>query len=133
MREALVRIARDLRWTWHGGAQALFHDLDPDAWEASGHNPERLLARLPDARLAKVLARDDFADRLAESPRSSPPSGTTTTAGSPTRSSEIAARFQARRLRGSRASGRRVETRNPCSARIGGTYPANGVGCAAVV
>lgn len=64
-REVLVRIAHDLRWTWHDGAQALFQDLDPDAWEASGHNPERLLDRLPDARLAAVLARPGFADRLA--------------------------------------------------------------------
>ena len=63
-REVLTRIAHDLRWTWHEGAQALFHDLDPDAWEASGHNPERLLARIPDARLATVLTRDDFAGRL---------------------------------------------------------------------
>jgi len=60
-----VRIAHDLRWTWHDDARALFHDLDPDAWDASGHNPERLLDRLPDRRLAKVLGRDDFAARLA--------------------------------------------------------------------
>ena len=64
-RDALLRLAHDLRWTWHDEARALFHDLDPDAWDASGHNPERLLARLPEARLAKVLGRDDFAARLA--------------------------------------------------------------------
>ena len=63
-RDALLRIAHDLRWTWHEGALALFHDLDPDAWEASGHNPERLLGRLPDGRLAEVLARESFATRL---------------------------------------------------------------------
>jgi len=63
-RDVLVHLAHDLRWTWHDGARALFHDLDPDSWEASGHNPERLLARLPDVRLARALARDDFAARL---------------------------------------------------------------------
>lgn len=64
-RDALTRIAHDLRWTWHEGARGLFHDLDPDAWEASGHNPERLLARLPDDRLVTSLGRGDFAERLA--------------------------------------------------------------------
>jgi len=63
-RAALRAIAHDLRWTWHDSARALFRDVDPDAWDASGHNPERLLASLPDARLATVLATEDFAERL---------------------------------------------------------------------
>lgn len=63
-RAALVGIARDLRWTWHDEAEALFRDLDPDGWEASGHNPERLLARLSDERLVGVLATEGYRARL---------------------------------------------------------------------
>lgn len=65
-RDALLEIAHDLRWTWYEPATALFHDLDPDAWDASRHNPERLLARLPDARLAQLLHDRDAAERVAD-------------------------------------------------------------------
>ena len=63
-RDALQRLARDLRWTWHPEAAELFHDLDPEGWEASGHNPEWLLQQLPTARLRTAIARSDFELRL---------------------------------------------------------------------
>src|SRR5450755_4041057 len=54
-RDALQRLARDLRWTWHREAASLFRDLDPEGWEASGHNPEWLLQQLSTSSLRAVL------------------------------------------------------------------------------
>ncbi len=42
--QKLPDIAYNLLWTWHPAAQALFSRLDPEQWEATEHNPVRLLA-----------------------------------------------------------------------------------------
>jgi glycogen phosphorylase len=65
-RDALQRLARDLRWTWHREASALFSDLDPEGWEASGHNPEWLLQQLSTSSLRTALDRTDYELRLHE-------------------------------------------------------------------
>src|ERR687888_230267 len=41
--EPLSVLARNLRWTWHPPVQELFAAMDPTGWEASGHNPLRML------------------------------------------------------------------------------------------
>src|SRR6266508_248037 len=39
----LRTLAHNLRWSWHPATQELFRAIDPDGWEASGHNPLRML------------------------------------------------------------------------------------------
>ena len=34
----------NLRWSWHAPARALFAEIDPAAWEQSGHDPAALLS-----------------------------------------------------------------------------------------
>ncbi len=65
-RADLDRIAHDLRWTWHPEATSLFRDLDPEAWDASGHNPVWLLQRLTATRLGAALAQPAYQARLQE-------------------------------------------------------------------
>jgi glucan phosphorylase len=75
----LARLSRNLWWSWDGEATALFEELSPRSWDASGHNPvsflqrvypEDLSAKAADegyiARLERTLARFDA--YLAEAP-----------------------------------------------------------------
>ncbi|NOT32497.1 MAG: DUF3417 domain-containing protein, partial [Planctomycetes bacterium] len=68
----LLRLARNLWWSWDHEATALFEELSPLSWEACAHNPvtflqrvypEDVAARAADAgyvaRLGRVLARFD--------------------------------------------------------------------------
>ena len=68
----LLRLARNLWWSWDHEATALFEELSPRSWEASGHSPvtflqrvypEDVAARAADAayvaRLERTLARFD--------------------------------------------------------------------------
>ena len=48
----LVRLSRNLAWTWDPDAPALFSALAGDAWEAARHNPVALLADAPAADLS---------------------------------------------------------------------------------
>src|SRR6266511_5315960 len=41
--EPLRALARNLRWSWHPPTQELFAAMDAEGWEASGHNPLRML------------------------------------------------------------------------------------------
>ena len=41
--ERLPELAHNLLWTWRPGSQKLFADLDAHLWEATEHNPVRLL------------------------------------------------------------------------------------------
>lgn len=54
----LADLARNLYWTWTPEVRTLFRRLDPEAWEASGHNPVALLRDVAQARLDEA-ARDD--------------------------------------------------------------------------
>ncbi len=64
--EGLRELARDFWWTWHPEAERLFSALDADLWEAVGHHPLRLLARLDPQRMRECIAREpDFAARVA--------------------------------------------------------------------
>ncbi len=50
----------NLRWSWDDRTQDLFRWVDPDAWEASGHDPIRLLAVVDRPRLEALVADRAF-------------------------------------------------------------------------
>lgn len=56
--EPLANLAINLHWEWDPEAIDLFRRLDPDLWEASGHNPALMLGHIDQQRL-RLLARDD--------------------------------------------------------------------------
>ena len=56
----------NLRWSWHAPTRALFAEIDPVAWESSGHDPAGLLARVSHERLARLANDEDFLLRLGE-------------------------------------------------------------------
>jgi glycogen phosphorylase len=58
-------LARNLRWSWHPPTQDLFAAMDPEGWEASGHNPLRMLNEADLAQLERAAADPDLLDRLA--------------------------------------------------------------------
>jgi glycogen phosphorylase len=47
----------NLRWSWHPESLDLFESVDPDTWDAVGHDPVRLLGEVGADRMA-VLAKD---------------------------------------------------------------------------
>lgn len=49
-------LARNLRWAWHAPTRSLFERLDPSLWEATRHNPVRMLWELAQPRLAAFAA-----------------------------------------------------------------------------
>lgn len=53
----LSELAQNLEWSWSPATQRLFHDLDPQLWQACAHNPVALLSRISQARL-DAAARD---------------------------------------------------------------------------
>ncbi|MBN9737801.1 MULTISPECIES: alpha-glucan family phosphorylase [unclassified Pseudonocardia] len=62
----LQTLATNLRWTWHAPTRDLFASLDPDAWDACGQDPVRLLGEIPTGRLAELADDDAVAGRVAE-------------------------------------------------------------------
>src|SRR4051794_41353959 len=48
----LRALAQNLRWCWHRPALEVFRSLDGSLWEASGHNPVRMLALIDPQRVA---------------------------------------------------------------------------------
>jgi glycogen phosphorylase len=44
--DALRELATNLHWTWDRETKHLFSQLDPQAWDESGHDPLRLLATI---------------------------------------------------------------------------------------
>ena len=56
----------NLRWSWHAPTRALFAEIDPAAWEGSGHDPAVLLASVSHERLAELAADGDFLRKLGE-------------------------------------------------------------------
>ncbi|MHC0430028.1 alpha-glucan family phosphorylase [Streptomyces sp. O3] len=57
----LDELARNLRWSWHTGTQALFRSVDPESWTG---DPVRLLGRVSTARLAELASDQRFLGRL---------------------------------------------------------------------
>jgi starch phosphorylase len=50
----LPDLAYNLWWTWNSEAGRIFNRVDPEAWEASGHNPVSFLRTVPRRRLNAV-------------------------------------------------------------------------------
>src|SRR5436305_684098 len=64
--EQLGEIVMNLRWSWHPDALDLFDSVDPETWEATNHDPVRLLGEVGADRMA-VLAKDrKFLRRLQD-------------------------------------------------------------------
>src|SRR5436853_4759528 len=54
---ALESLAMNLRWSWDDQTRDLFRWVDPEQWDASIHDPVRLLGLVPRQRL-ETLALD---------------------------------------------------------------------------
>jgi len=50
----------NLRWSWHPETQDLFAAIDPERWDACGHDPVRLLGSVPTDRLHELAADKKF-------------------------------------------------------------------------
>ncbi|MBI4012397.1 MAG: alpha-glucan family phosphorylase [Candidatus Rokubacteria bacterium] len=61
----LGELARNVWWSWHPEARALFKSIDPVLWRQSRYNPVRLLAEVPAERLAEVAQDGGFVRCLA--------------------------------------------------------------------
>jgi len=61
---ALADLVTNLRWSWHPPTQDVFAAADPAVWEASGHDPVRLLGGLSRERLQQLTHDQDFLARL---------------------------------------------------------------------
>ncbi len=62
----LMRIARNLWWSWNPRAIYLFQDMDRDVWERSGHNPVAMLGMIEQPRLEELSQDDIFLARMEE-------------------------------------------------------------------
>lgn len=60
----LLRLSRDLRWTWRPSIRALFSSLDPDLWTAVRGNPAALLRRVSPERLENAAGDPAFLTML---------------------------------------------------------------------
>ena len=57
-------LAYDLWWAWNPGAQDIFRRIDPDAWQATQHNPVALLGHVTSDQLAARAADSAFVHDL---------------------------------------------------------------------
>jgi glycogen phosphorylase len=64
--EPLGELAGNLRWSWHQQTQDLFASVDPAAWDASGHDPVRMLGAVRPDRLEQLARDEGFLGRLRE-------------------------------------------------------------------
>jgi starch phosphorylase len=58
--EPLRSLARNLFWTWNTDTASLFERIEPGLWEATSHNPLRVLQLVPPARLADLAVDAGF-------------------------------------------------------------------------
>ncbi len=63
--ERLRELAYNLRWSWDWETLELFRRLDLDQWEASAHNPVRLLGMLRQEVLDEAANDDSFLSHLS--------------------------------------------------------------------
>ncbi len=61
----LLRIARNLWWTWHPEAVDLFVRLDRDLWRESHHNPVKMLGMVSQSRLDEASKDEGFLTSLS--------------------------------------------------------------------
>ena len=62
----LAQIARNLSWSWHRDARALFRGIDERLWHAVKHNPLLFLREVPAARLVAAANDPHVLARYAE-------------------------------------------------------------------
>ena len=62
----LDELAVDLWWSWHAEGRAVFRSLDYALWRSTAHNPVRMLALIPRAKLEQAAGDPAFV-RLYES------------------------------------------------------------------
>jgi starch phosphorylase len=62
----LHALAYNLRWAWDERTRDLFRWLDPDGWEASGHDPVALLGLVQRERLESMAADPGFMSFMNE-------------------------------------------------------------------
>ncbi|HEX6884059.1 MAG TPA: alpha-glucan family phosphorylase [Planctomycetota bacterium] len=62
----LLRLSRNLWWSWDHEASALFRELSPRSWETSGHNPVTFLQRVYPEDLAARAADAGYVARLEQ-------------------------------------------------------------------
>jgi glycogen phosphorylase len=60
----LLKLARNLWWTWNNDAAILFREVDYARWEECERNPLSLLRSVPRVRLSQLAVSPDFLDRL---------------------------------------------------------------------
>lgn len=60
----LQELAFNLRWSWHPETRELLRSVDPEAWDAGGADPVRLLGSVTAERLAALAADRGFLRRL---------------------------------------------------------------------
>ena len=53
-------LAANLRWSWHRETQAVFERVDPQAWQAAGCDPVRMLGQVSPERLAALAVDEEF-------------------------------------------------------------------------
>ena len=63
---ALEELAMNLRWAWDAQTRDLFRWVDPEQWDASIHDPVRLLGLVPRERLDALAADPGFMRFLDE-------------------------------------------------------------------
>lgn len=51
----LEELANDLYYSWSRSVRALFRHLDPESWDASGHNPRIFLRRIRQERIDRAV------------------------------------------------------------------------------
>src|SRR5665811_1698412 len=63
--ERLRELAYNLRWSWDYETNELFRRLDIGQWDASGHNPVKMLGVLPQHLLEEAANDDSFLANLS--------------------------------------------------------------------
>jgi starch phosphorylase len=62
----LGELVMNLRWSWNPDALELFESVDPQTWEAVGHDPVRLLGEVGADRMAALAKDRKFLRRLTD-------------------------------------------------------------------
>ncbi len=57
-------IGANLRWSWHPESLDLFESVDPQLWQACGHDPGRMLGEVSAQRFAQLAKDRKFVRRL---------------------------------------------------------------------
>ena len=63
---ALERLAMNLRWSWDERTRELFRWVDRDAWDATTHDPVRLLGVVKRDRFDQLATDPSFLQELAD-------------------------------------------------------------------